>query len=384
MQFEFATATRVVFGAGAIDKIGLAAKQIGSRALVVTGKNTSRASRLIALLGQAGIETAIHSIASEPTTDDARAGARRAMELGAQLVVAFGGGAALDAGKAISALATNKGDPLDYLEVVGKGLPLEQPPLPCLAIPTTAGTGSEVTRNAVLTSPEHRVKASMRHPLMLPRLALVDPELTLSAPPSVTASTGLDALTQLIEPFVSRRANPLTDALCREGMQRVARSLVTAFERGDDLAARTDMALGSLFGGMALANAGLGAAHGFAAVLGGSLGAPHGALCARLLGPVMEANVRALQARGTSSELLERHHEVARMLTGRADATAADAIAWIEGVCERLLVPRLAHHGLQSGALGEVVTRASEASSMKANPVALTPQELAGVLERAL
>ena len=164
-------------------------------------------------------------VAGEPTVDLVRLGARSAREERCDLVIAFGGGSAIDAGKAIAALAANAGDVLDYLEVVGKGQALGRPPLPFIAVPTTAGTGSEVTRNAVLASPEHRVKASLRSPLMLPRLAVVDPELTYDLPPRITASTGLDAFTQLIEPYVSSRANPMIDALCLEGIRRASRSL---------------------------------------------------------------------------------------------------------------------------------------------------------------
>ena len=199
------------------------------------------------------------------------------------LVIAFGGGSAIDAGKAIAALLANGGELTDYLEVIGKGQPLRHPSVPFIAVPTTAGTGSEVTRNAVLASAEHQVKVSMRSPLMLPRLAVVDPELTLELPPAVTASTGLDALTQLIEPYVSIRANPLTDGFCLEGLRRVSRSLRRAYHAGRDITAREDMSLASLLGGLALANAGLGVVHGFAAPVGGMFHAPHGAICAALL-----------------------------------------------------------------------------------------------------
>jgi len=384
MHFEFMTSARIVFGAGALEQIGPAARQIGSRALVVTGKDASRAARLLKLLDEAGVQVSLHRVGSEPTVDDARAGTRVARQHGAQVVIAFGGGAALDAGKAIAALVANAGDPMDYLEVVGKGRALESSPLPCIAVPTTAGTGSEVTRNAVLTSREHRVKASMRSPSMIPRLAVVDPELTLSVPPAVTASTGLDALTQLIEPWVSVRANPMTDALCREGIVRASRSLVRAYEDGGDRVARTDLALASLFGGLALANAGLGAAHGFAAVLGGMLAAPHGALCARLLGPVLAENVRSLRQQPGTEGKVARFDEVARLVTVDGRATAEDGVAWVRTTCDRLGIPRLAQLGLEAAAIGEVVERAAKASSMKANPVALAPGQLRAILEQAL
>ena len=319
-RFEFATATRIVFGAGALGEVGPEARAMGRQALVVTGRATERAASLLELLAAQEIGAVSFTVISEPTTDVVRLGTERARESGCDLVIGFGGGSILDTGKAIAALLTNDGDPLDYLEVIGRGQPLSEPPLPYIAIPTTAGTGAEVTRNAVLASPEHRVKVSLRSPLMLPRLALVDPELTYSLPPEVTASTGLDALTQVMEPYVSKRASPMTDALCREGMRRAARSLRRAYQQGDDSAAREDMALTSLFGGLALANAQLGAVHGFAGPIGGMFDGAHGAICARLLPHVMEINVRALQQRLAGSPALRRYDEIARILTGNDSA----------------------------------------------------------------
>jgi alcohol dehydrogenase class IV len=273
-----------VFGPGTLRQAGELVRGWGRRALVVTGRNPARANPLLDLLQAAGIETGLFRVEGEPTTDLVRTGTAQAVEMRADLVVGFGGGSALDAAKAIAALASNGGDPLDYMEVVGRGLPLSKPSLPLLAIPTTAGTGSEATKNAVLASPEHGgVKASLRSLGMIPRIALVDPELTHGMPPEVTAATGLDALTQLIEPFTCNRPNPIVDGLCREGIARVARSLRRAWADGRDAAAREDMALASLYGGLALANAGLGAVHGFAGVAGGMFQAPHGAVCAALL-----------------------------------------------------------------------------------------------------
>ena len=195
-----------------------------------------------------------------------RDGAALFRSAGCELLIAIGGGSVIDAGKAIAALASNPGDVLDYLEVVGKGQALTNAPFPMIAVPTTAGTGSEVTRNAVLGSQEHGVKASMRSPMMLPRVAIVDPQLAVGLPPAITASTGLDALTQLIEPYVSSKANPLTDAFCLDGLRAIKGSLLRAFANGGDAAARAGMSYASLLGGLALANAGLGVVHGFAAL----------------------------------------------------------------------------------------------------------------------
>jgi len=381
--FEFATATEVVFGRGSIGGLDGRVASLGRRALLVTGSDSSR-NGVAERLGGTGVLCAGFRIAREPTTDDVAAGLAVAREAQADVVVALGGGSVLDGAKAIAALLSNGGEPLDYLEVIGGGRPIEKPSVPLVAVPTTSGTGSEVTRNAVLASPEHRVKVSLRSVLMLPRVALLDPVLTLSVPPQVTASTGLDALTQVLEPFVSGRANPLTDALCRDALSRAARSLRRAYEDGADLDAREDMALVSLYGGMALANAGLGAVHGFAGPLGGMLGAPHGELCAGLLPEVMTANVRALRARARESPVLGRYGEVARLLTGRMAAAPEDGVAWIGELREALNVPRLAAQGLGRSEIPAAVDKARRASSMRANPIELTEDELHAVLEDAL
>jgi alcohol dehydrogenase class IV len=384
MRFEFATATRIIFGPGTLSEVGAIAATMGRRALVVTGRTVARAAPLLGALSAEGVEATTYLVAGEPTVEIARQGTQRARDADCDLVIGFGGGSAVDAGKAIAALLTNHGDPLDYLEVIGGGKPITRPPVPYIAVPTTAGTGAEVTRNAVLASPDHRVKVSLRSPLMLPRLALVDPELTYSLPPAVTASTGLDALTQVIEPYVSNRANPMMDALCRQGMQRAARSLRRVYEHGDDAAAREDMAIASLFGGLALANAKLGAVHGFAAPIGGMFHAPHGVICGRLLPHVVAVNVRALQARDPESKALRRYDQVAQTLTGRLDATAADGVAWVQELGDVLQVPSLSSLGVKEADFSTLIENASRASSMKGNPIRLTPDELQEILARAL
>ena len=384
MRFEFATANRILFGPGMLREVATLAASLGHQALVVTGGNTDRAKPLLADLQCHSVGTALFSVAGEPTVENVLAGVRFFAQAGCDLVIGLGGGSVLDAAKAIAALRANGGDPLDYLEVVGRGQPLTKPSLPCIAIPTTAGTGSEVTRNAVLGSPEHRLKASLRSPFMLPTVALVDPELTYSAPPDVTAATGLDALTQCIEPFVSSRANPLTDAFCREGIQRAARSLRRAYADGSDAAAREDMALASLCGGLALANAGLGAVHGFAGPIGGMFPAPHGAICARLLPAVMLANLEALQQRASDSPVLARYAEVARLLTGDPEARDSDGIGWVSNLVEAMAVPRLAVYGITAADIPDIVAKSQQASSMKANPIPLTADELSAILHQSL
>ena len=384
MRFEFATATRIVFGPGTIHEAPGIISALGNSALVVTGNSLTRVQPLLRQLDLAAVRFTLFQIAGEPTTTEVRAGAAQARAAGCDCVVALGGGSAIDAAKAIAALATNDGDLLDYLEVIGRGQPLRQAPLAFVAIPTTAGTGAEVTRNAVLASPEHRVKASLRSPLMLPRVAIVDPELTLHLPPALTASTGMDALTQVLEPYLCNRANPLVDALCVAGIRRAARSLRRAFTHGDDLAARTDMAFASLCGGLALANAGLGAAHGFAAPIGGMFPAPHGAVCAALLPHVLTANLRALTERAPHSEILPRFTEIARLLTHDPAATAPDGIAWLHALCRDLQIPPLRVHGLTDADIPAIVEKSAQASSMKANPISLTLAELAEILRLAI
>jgi alcohol dehydrogenase class IV len=384
MRFEFATATRIVFGPGTLRGAGPAARAFGRHAFVVTGREPRRAERLLALLAADGVAFTTCALAGEPTTDAVIASAAQARAAGCDLVIGLGGGSPIDAAKAVSALLTNPGDLFDYLEVIGRAQPLVRPAAPCLAIPTTAGTGAEVTRNAVLASTAHRAKVSLRSPLMLPRLALVDPELTHDLPPPLTASTGLDALTQLIEPYVSSRANPLVDGLCVEGIRRAARALRRAFHDGRDDDAREDMALASLFGGLALANAGLGAVHGFAAPIGGMFPAPHGAVCAVLLAHVMAANLRAAQTRQSAGETLRRYAEVARLLTGDATATAEDGVRWVRALVAELQIPGLRAYGVTADDVPALAANAANASSMKANPLPLTTDELTGILLQAL
>lgn len=384
MTFEFATAGHILFGEGVFDRAGALAADLGSRVLVVGGATSQRVEPLLDQLAEKGLSLSRIAVAGEPGVQAVLEGAQQAREFGADLVIGMGGGSPIDAAKAIAALLANPGDPYDYLEVIGRGLPLARPATPVMAIPTTAGPGAEVTRNAVLSAPEEGVKVSMRHASMLPRVALVDPRLTYDMPPSTTASTGLDALTQCLEPFVSHLATPLTDGFCREGMRRAARSLRRAWHEGSDQEARRNMALASLCGGLALANAKLGAVHGFAGPIGGLFDAPHGAVCARLLPGVMEANVRALQGREPAAPALARYEEAARLLTGYAGASVADGVAWVRSLTDELGVPGFAGYGMGKEHVRAVVTKAMASSSMKGNPIALTEAELAAVLAEAL
>ena len=373
-------------GAGRAAELPGVLAGLGSRVLVCTGANPARHENLLAGLG---LPAAVFPVAGEPTAELARAGAAAAREHGADMIVAIGGGSVIDLGKAVAMLLANGGDPLDYLEVVGSGQKITRPAAPCVAVPTTAGTGAEVTANAVLAVPGHRLKASLRSPLMIPRVALVDPELTVSCPPPVTAASGLDALTQCLEPFVSVRATPLTDGLAREGLRRAATGLRAAHADGGDLAARTDMAMCALLGGMALANAKLGAVHGLAGVVGGTADVPHGMACAALLAPVIEANVRALRAAAPGSPTvnrpaLDRYAEAAQLLTGRPGASVEDGLAWIGETLTLLGVPGLAAFGLGPGQADDIAAKAAVSSSMQGNPVPLSHDVLKAVVLQAL
>jgi alcohol dehydrogenase class IV len=383
MKFEFATASRIVFGQGTVKKVAPMASEMGNLALLITGHNVERAAPLLESLKNAGMQIVTFSVSGEPTIKLTIEGVELARQNASDIVIGMGGGSVIDTAKAIAALLTNCGDIIEYLEVIGQGKPLSNPSAPCIAIPTTAGTGAEVTKNSVLTSQEHKVKVSLRSPTMLPDLAVVDPELTYSMPPSLTASTGLDAFTQILEPFVSVKSNPLTDTLCIEGLKRAAHSLRRAFRDGSDTKAREDMAIVSLFGGLALANSKLGAIHGIAGPMGGMFPVPHGVICARLLPFVVEANVKALR-RNNSQQYLLRYDQVAQVLTGKPNAKAEEGIAGIHDLCDALDIPELSDFGIMEDHFPDLIVRSKKASSMKGNPVNLTDEELTEILQKAV
>jgi len=380
-SFEFATAGRIMAGPGRVQELPGVLAPLGSRVLVVTGADPARHRGLLASLD---LPAAVFPVAAEPTVDLARAAVATAREHGADVIAAIGGGSVIDTGKAVAMLLGNGGDPLDYLEVVGSGRAITRPAVPCVAVPTTAGTGAEVTANAVLAVPSHQVKASLRSPLMIPRVALVDPLLTVSSPPPVTAASGLDALTQCLEPFVSVQATPLTDGLAREGLRRAGTGLRAAYADGSDIAARADMAMCSLLGGMALANAKLGAVHGLAGVIGGTADVPHGIACAALLAPVIEANVRVARSSPAGAGVLARYTEAAQLLTGDSAADLADGLAWIRETLTLLHVPGLASFGLRPQQAEDIAAKALVSSSMKGNPVPLSEADLRAIVLQAL
>lgn len=448
-SFEIRAPTRILFGRGVFSQAPACAAPFGRRALVVTGLSALRdgprspsgadsagssggradhgssapvtesqqrprespAARapdrgdtseslfatLASALEKAGLSVVHLIVRHEPTVETVDEGTRRALAAGCDLVIGLGGGSVLDAAKAVSGLMTNGGSALDYLEVVGRGRVLESPAAPFIAIPTTSGTGSEATKNAVLTEPRSRVKASLRSPHLLPVTAIVDPDLTLSLPSHLTASTGLDALTQLVEAYITPRANPFTDMIALEGIERSARALLTAVNRGTDLEAREDLALASLFGGIALANAGLGAVHGIAASLGGRFSVPHGVACAVMLPHVMRTNVEALRRDAPAGPALRRIERIGEILArayplsdgsidaDRGEEESADvAVRLLRDLVGRCRIGGLAGHGVTASDLPGLAEAALRASSMKGNPVPLSHGEIVQTLERAL
>lgn len=383
-KFEFSTANRILFGEGSLQAIGPIAAENGTRAFVVRGTSEERTEPLLGLLDRVGVGHVSFPVAEEPTVYMVQAGVDLATEEKCDLVVGFGGGSVIDTAKAIAAMLTNPGDVMDYLEVIGGGKQIREASMSMIAIPTTAGTGSEVTRNSVLGSPEHKVKVSMRSAFLLPDVALVDPELTYSMPPQVTAYTGMDALTQCLEPLVSRFSNPLTDGICREGLQRAGLSLKAAYRDGGNRRARSDMSLASLFGGLALANAKLGSVHGLAGPLGGMIDAPHGAICACLLPAATAINIRTMSERQPDNPSLTRYKDAMQLLTGAATASLEDGLEWLSYLVEDLQIPGLRQLGFSESMIEEAVEKAEVSSSMKGNPIDLESSELREILSRSM
>lgn len=419
--FDFFSPTRILFGRGRLAELGAVAASLGRHALLVTGRSSARAAGLLdevcRLLAAAGVGATPFAVAGEPEVEtvDRAAGAARAE--GCDLVIAVGGGSSLDAAKATALLAANGGSALDYLEVIGRGMRPERPGLPLVAVPTTAGTGAEATRNAVLGHAPSRRKASLRHEFLLPRVALVDPALTDGLPPAVTAASGLDALTQLLEAYLSRGANPLTDALALDGLRRAARSLpaasgLTPPGRAGALApgiptlraARDDMALAALESGLCLGGAGLGVIHGISGPLGGRFPVPHGFACAALLPHAFAANARALlaaaepppgAASGASSagspapaattKLVPLARALGVPVDGDDPRAAAEGVtAFLHDLVRRLAVPRLSAFGVTRESLGEIAREALASSSTRYNPAPLTAADLEAILAAAL
>ncbi len=379
--FEFATSERILFGTGQISRLGQLASDYAERVLLVTGKAGVRWPAVMQDLVDHDLLLSQFVVDKEPTIAMVESGVNQARANHAELVIALGGGSVIDAGKAIAALLTNGGQPMDYLEVIGKGQKIDQPSAPFFAVPTTAGTGSEVTRNSVLASPEHRVKVSLRSIYMLPAIALVDPQLTYDLPLSITASSGLDALVQVLEPLVSNQPNPMVDAICWDGLERAAKALPRLRQDLGDKEARDDMALVSLYGGLALANSKLGAVHGIAGPFGGMFKAAHGAVCARLLPAVFQVNAATLQQRAQDESLLAKFQRIARVLTGEPEAGVEDGAVWLRELVKSFDIPMLGSYGFSPTDYPDLIEKSSRSSSMKGNAVSLTVDEITQILD---
>ena len=380
MNFTLAMPRKIVFGQGEFARLPGMVAQLGSSALIVCGASQRRrADELAVALQATGVCTAVYGeVTGEPSPEQVQAAAATARHTRCNVVVGLGGGSAMDAAKAAAAMATNEGSVTDYLENVGIGARLLHMPLPFVAVPTTAGTGAEATKNAVLCDVRKGYKSSLRDDRMMAAVAVVDPELCVGAPPAVTAASGVDALTQLIEAYLCKRAHPLTDALALQAIPGVASSLPKVYADGEDLAAREQMSYGGLLSGICLANAGLGAVHGIAAPLGALLGVPHGLACAVLLRPVLAVNL---------PQVGQKARVLCRALTGREEQLTHGCVhlidEWMAELMEKLSIPPRLNHGGVTPELLDALQRGIS-TSMGGNPVTLTGEQIrtliAGVL----
>jgi len=384
MNFDFMSPNRILVKTNGLLELGSLAKPFGNHALLVGRTSALATENAQRYLEQAHIHVTRVYIKGEPTVDALNQSLSIAKKNKIDFVIAIGGGSVIDSGKMLAALMTNNKDILDYVEVIGKGIPITNPSLPFIAIPTTSGTGAEVTKNGVLNFPEYQAKVSLRSPYMLADLVLLDPTLTLSLPKDITASTGLDALTQVLEPYVSIYSNPISDAFAKAGLSIIARSLKIAYDEPDNLQAREDMAIGSLFGGLALANAKLGAVHGFAGPLGGMYPIPHGVACAALLPSVVRVNINALQKENMHHPILERYKTIAQILTNNPQSTCDDGVLWIQELCKHMNIPKLSAFGIQKEDAKEIIEKTKQSSSIKGNPIVLSDDQLLEILVSAL
>lgn len=383
--FSIGKLPRIEFGEGSFEKLPALVAAWGQRALLVTGARSFRGSprfaRLLEALEAAGISSRHLEIGGEPSPADVDAAVARFHPEGVDVVLAVGGGSVLDAAKAVAALLPRGNSVLDHLEGVGRDIPYQGPSLPCVAVPTTAGTGSEATRNAVLSARGRGgFKKSFRHEALMPVCALLDPDLLASCPAPTIAGSGIDALTQLIESYTSLHASRPTDALCLDALAAAKGALLEWHARGAAAReARSAMAYAALVSGIALSQAGLGAVHGLASPLGAFFPVPHGLACGTLLAETIRANSRAMRAREPQNPALEKYARLGTLLNGREAPLEELLGSW----SERLAIPRLAAYGVRDADLDAVVG-AARPGSMRTNPIVLTDRELREVLERRL
>ncbi|EEX66757.1 iron-containing alcohol dehydrogenase [Vibrio metoecus] len=379
-MFQFMTATRIIFGEGALESSLSVISQYGYSVLLVSGKNPERYAPLINYLHQQNMRYQHVAVSGEPNITMVEETAMLGRRFKPDMVIAIGGGSVLDMGKAVAAVIPNQGNVYDYVEVVGRSVPLKTKPLPFIAIPTTASSGSEVTRNAVLKSAQDRVKISLRSPDMLADVAIVDPTLTYGTDPLTSGRGAMDAFTHLMEAYVCGEPNPLTDMICEEGLRRLTRSMIPGCLR-DDKKARGDLSFAAMLGGMASTNAKLGAAHGLASALGGKLDAPHSVITARLAPYVMRENIEAAREVGRG-EILQRYKTISRILTGRKNACVEDGILWVNMMLERLAIPNLTDFGVCATSFERVARDALKSTAIKGNPIPLTLERLLHILQQ--
>ena len=382
VTWDFNTPTQIIFGSGSITRLS---EIIGANrhVLIVTGGNKPIKERIESLLPSNENRVDWISVEREPTIDFLLGVCDSYCDNPPDAIVAVGGGSVIDTGKVISSFVRRPNEIRDYAEVIGKGLPVDQTGLKMVAIPTTAGTGSEVTRNAVMTIPDSHVKVSLRGKGLYPSVAIVDPELTLSLPPGVTASTGMDALTQLIESLVSIKANPFSQVICRTGLSGIGYHLVDAYQDGQNITAREGMSYASLMSGIALANSGLGAVHGFAAVIGGMFGIAHGEICASMLPAVCSVNIDALMRTNSHHPALQIYDECIQLIISKKKTNRLDLIEWLRELHGSIGIRSLSRLGVTSSSFPEIITRTKLSSSIKGNPIVLSDEDLLKILEFA-
>ncbi|KJY84790.1 alcohol dehydrogenase [Vibrio galatheae] len=379
-MFQFMTSTRIVFGEGALQSSLSILNQFGYSVLLVTGRSKIRATPILNYLQQQNMRYQQVAVSGEPNITMIEEAAAVARKFKPEVVVAIGGGSVLDMGKALAAIIPNQGDVYDYVEVVGRNVPLKAKPIPFIAIPTTASTGAEVTRNAVLRSGQDQVKVSLRSPEMLADVAIVDPSLTYGTDTLTSGRGAMDAFTHLLEAYVCGDPNPLTDMICEEGFRRLSDSILLAC-LNDDYQARSDLSFAAMLGGMAITNAKLGAAHGLASALGGKLDAPHSIITARLIPHVMKENIDAAH-KVSRDDILSRYAKVAQILTGRVNACREDSILWVNMMLDKLVLPKLDQYGVCATSFDEVAQDALKSVAIKGNPLPLTKERLIYILQQ--
>jgi alcohol dehydrogenase class IV len=380
---DFFLPTRILFGKGAINRLPELVENLGQNILFITGKDPDRHGAILRRVETCNTKYEIFTVEKEPDVQILYDCIKTARRIKPDVICSIGGGSVIDTGKAVSALLTNPGDLMDYLEVVGRGLQLHNSPMPFIAVPTTSGTGSEVTKNAVVNINDLKIKVSLRSQKMFPLIAIVDPELTINLPTDITASSGMDAFVQLVEAYTSTRANPFISSMIRDGVKLTSSSLLEAVF-GGDFSARENMALAATLSGIALSFSGLGAVHGLSASIGGLFpDAPHGLLCARLFPNVVRENLRQIEIKSYEAGL-KAYLDVFRIISGKDEDSPKDFPLWLDDYIEKFPICKLTEYGIKESDFPEIVKRAKKANSMKTNPVLLDDESLRNILLSSL